>query len=57
MVLPEDLRNDIYKLSINPFLLERQGEYEKAIDSHKKAIEVLSMAAEKFKKVFECAQD
>ncbi|KAL3489273.1 hypothetical protein BJX62DRAFT_156931 [Aspergillus germanicus] len=50
MVLPEDLKNDIYKLSINPFLLERLAEYEKAIDSHKKAIEVLSMAADKFRK-------
>jgi recombinational DNA repair ATPase RecF len=50
MVLPEDLKNDIYKLSINPFILERLAEYEKAIDSHKKAIEVLSMAAEKFRK-------
>ncbi|KAL2836092.1 hypothetical protein BJY01DRAFT_258779 [Aspergillus pseudoustus] len=50
MALPEDLQNEVYKLSISPFLLERQGNYDKAIDLHKKSIEILSMTAERFKK-------
>ncbi|KAL2813930.1 hypothetical protein BDW59DRAFT_154583 [Aspergillus cavernicola] len=50
MSVSEDLKTQVYKLSATPFILERQGDYEKAIDLHKNAIDILGTAAEKFKK-------
>ncbi|KAL3479166.1 hypothetical protein BJX99DRAFT_268585 [Aspergillus californicus] len=50
MSIPEDLKNQVYRLSATPFILERRGEYGKAIDLHKNAIDIFGTAAEKFKK-------
>lgn len=45
-----DMKNKLYKLSVAPFVLERQEEYQKAIDFHKSAIDVLGTAAQTFRK-------
>ncbi|KAI9367140.1 hypothetical protein BJX61DRAFT_547773 [Aspergillus egyptiacus] len=50
MAEQDDLKAQIYRLSASAFILERRGEYGKAIDSHKQSIEILGMAAERFKK-------
>lgn len=50
MATSEDIKNEIYKLSVLPFILERRGDYDKAIEIHKSAIDILSAAAEKFRK-------
>ncbi|KAB8215797.1 hypothetical protein BDV33DRAFT_8452 [Aspergillus novoparasiticus] len=50
MATSEDIKNEIYKLSTLPFILERRGDYDKAIEIHKSAIDILSAAAEKFRK-------
>ncbi|KAL2808960.1 hypothetical protein BJX63DRAFT_445554 [Aspergillus granulosus] len=44
-----NINNDIYKLSAYPFVLEHQGDYEKAIKIHRNAIEILDITVEKFK--------
>ncbi len=46
----DDIKDKLYKLSVAPFVLERQGEYQKAIDVHKSAIDVLGTAAQTFRK-------
>lgn len=46
----DDIKDKLYKLSVAPFVLERQGEYQKAIDVHKSAIDVLGTAAQAFRK-------
>ncbi|KAL4945156.1 hypothetical protein BDV06DRAFT_47791 [Aspergillus oleicola] len=46
----EDVKNKIYKLSVAPFILERHGEYDQAIEVHKRAINILGTAAQRFKK-------
>ncbi|KAL4864665.1 hypothetical protein BDV12DRAFT_188754 [Aspergillus spectabilis] len=50
MSTPEDLRNQVYKLSVAPFVLERRGEFESAIRVHKNAAEVLGKTAEALRK-------
>ncbi|KAE8322094.1 hypothetical protein BDV39DRAFT_184497 [Aspergillus sergii] len=50
MATSEDIKNEIYKLSVLPFILERRGDYDKATEIHKSAIDILSAAAEKFRK-------
>ncbi|KAE8357436.1 hypothetical protein BDV27DRAFT_170522 [Aspergillus caelatus] len=50
MATSEDIKNEIYKLSVSPFILERRGDYDKAIEIHKSAIDVLGAAAEKLRK-------
>lgn len=50
MTTSEDIKNEIYKLSVSPFVLERRGDYDKAIEIHKSAIDVLSAATEKLRK-------
>lgn len=46
----DDIKEKVYKLSIGAFVLERAGQYEKAIDIHKSAIEVLDVTAKTLKK-------
>lgn len=46
-----DTNNDIYKLAARPFILERSGEYDRAIKVYQNAIEILDMTIEKFKKM------
>ncbi|KAE8139291.1 hypothetical protein BDV38DRAFT_242240 [Aspergillus pseudotamarii] len=50
MATSEDIKNEIYKLSVSPFILERRGNYDKAIEIHKSAIDVLGAAVEKLRK-------
>ena len=45
-----DANNKIYKLAALPFILERKGEYEEAIQIYKNAITVLDEAAKMYKK-------
>ena len=46
-----DINNDIYKLSARPFILEREGDYDRAIKAYQNAIQILDMSIEKFKKM------
>ncbi|KAL4928482.1 uncharacterized protein BDV17DRAFT_97583 [Aspergillus undulatus] len=46
----DDIKNNIYKLSVAPFILERHGKYDQAIEVHKRAIDILGTAAQRFKK-------
>ncbi|KAL4778203.1 hypothetical protein BJX76DRAFT_153080 [Aspergillus varians] len=46
----DDIKEKVYKLSVAPFILERQGDYENAINIHKSAIDILGAAAQRFKK-------
>ncbi|OJJ00281.1 hypothetical protein ASPVEDRAFT_149244 [Aspergillus versicolor CBS 583.65] len=46
----DEIKDKLYKLSVAPFVLERQGEYQKAINIHKSAIDVLGAAAQTFRK-------
>ncbi|KAL4884579.1 hypothetical protein BJY04DRAFT_168149 [Aspergillus karnatakaensis] len=50
MSTPDEIRSKVYQLSVAPFVLERRGEFESAIDIHKNAADVLGQAAEAFKK-------
>ncbi|KAL4810348.1 hypothetical protein BDV18DRAFT_156715 [Aspergillus unguis] len=45
-----NVKEQLYRLSIGAFLLERAKDYDKAIEAHKKSIEVLGLAVQKFKK-------
>ncbi|CEL05791.1 hypothetical protein ASPCAL06906 [Aspergillus calidoustus] len=46
-----DINNDIYRLSAYPFVLEHEGDFEKAIKIHGNAVEILDMTVNKFKKM------
>ncbi|KAJ5313114.1 hypothetical protein N7508_003944 [Penicillium antarcticum] len=46
-----DTNNDIYRLTARPFILEREGEYDRAIKVYQNAVEILCMSIEKFKKM------
>lgn len=45
-----DTNNKVYKLAAMPFILERKGDYEEAIQVYKNAITILDQATQTFKK-------
>ncbi|KKK24496.1 hypothetical protein ARAM_002346 [Aspergillus rambellii] len=47
---PVDTNNDLYRVSVRPFTLEKEGEFVQALEAYKLAIEVLNTAIQKFKK-------
>jgi hypothetical protein len=45
-----DTNNDIYRLAACPFIMERKGDYDDAIQMYKSAVDILGEATKKFKK-------
>ncbi|KAL4906215.1 hypothetical protein BDW74DRAFT_151527 [Aspergillus multicolor] len=46
----DEIKENLYKLSVGAFFLERNGEYQGAIELHKNSIEILGAAAQRLKK-------
>ncbi|KAI9041112.1 uncharacterized protein KD926_007382 [Aspergillus affinis] len=45
-----DFKSDLYKVSVSPFVLERNGEYDNAIVAYRNATEILGVLVKKLKK-------
>ncbi|PLB47353.1 hypothetical protein P170DRAFT_239444 [Aspergillus steynii IBT 23096] len=45
-----DFKSDLYKVSVSPFVLERNGQYDNAITAYRNATEILDVLVKKLKK-------
>lgn len=45
-----DINNKVYKLAALPFVLERKGDYDEAIEVYKNAVSILDEGTKKLKK-------
>ncbi|RDW86496.1 uncharacterized protein DSM5745_03138 [Aspergillus mulundensis] len=46
----DEIKENLYKLSVGAFVLERNGEYQGAIELHRNSVDILEAAAERLKK-------